>query len=301
VYDGTDELAAGVWRTYSETVMSHPPVPLGVRACLLYNRLFSWRFRDRAEAHKLLQTDPARFREGYFDYEFGKPAQLMAKFDGFSVEGKTVLDFGCLNGGSTLWYASHGAKHVIGVDINREAIAEARRIISSKSKPPDSPIELRVAGDQRIPVEDESVDLVISEDVVEHLKNPDATFQEWNRVLVPGGHVLISFGPLWYHPHGVHLWEVFPGPWNHVIFPERTVISALCLLKNREQRDVSYVDLGMNKMTLGRFERAVEGSGLKCLRIHRHAAWRLSPLLRVPLLREFFASQVDSILQKPAA
>jgi SAM-dependent methyltransferase len=273
-------------------------IPLGVRLCLFYNRLFRWRFREMAEAHKNLKVNPDQFRKNYFDFEYNKTSQLVNRFPGLSVEGKAILDFGCLNGGSTLWYATHGAKQVVGVDVDAEAIAQAPRLVAERGDVPHSPIEFRLATDVRIPMDDRAVDLIITEDVVEHLMDPQATFREWERVLVPGGQVAISFGPLWYHPHGVHLWEVFPGPWNHVLFSERTVTLALCLLKNRPVKPARYAELGMNGMTLRRFERLLKESSFRCVTLRRHALWKMQPLLRIPFVREFFASQVECVLQK---
>lgn len=43
-----------------------------------------------------------------------------------------------------------------------------------------------------IPIEDESIDAVISTEVIEHLENPRATFREWFRILRPRGTLVVT-------------------------------------------------------------------------------------------------------------
>lgn len=274
-------------------------LPLGVQLCLAYNRLFSWRFRDRAKYYRSAESNPDSFRQTYFDFELEKTRELISQFGGVSLDGLRVLDFGCLYGGSSIWYARNGAAQVVAVDVNAAAVAFARETIASRFPRESDRIQLHVSTDTTIPIQDNSVDIIISEDVVEHLMDPPAVLAEWWRILSPGGRVLISFGPLWFHPHGVHLWEVLPAPWNHVLFTEQTVSLTVAFLKGRELRKKKYKEMGMNQMTLHCFEDLVRQSRFKCTMKRVHAVWRLKPMLLLPGIREFFASQVECVLTKP--
>jgi SAM-dependent methyltransferase len=287
------------------------PIPLTVWVCLLYNRLFrfrarsDWLIRDLMEAEQRRHDSPEEEALRYADMEYAKAGAFLGKFGDFPLAGKRVLDFGCRYGGSSVWYAQQGAADVIGVDVSADLLDVARKYTERKLRNesadagearPGPRIEFRLGGSRSIPVEDASVDLIFSEDVVEHLEDPEATFREWWRVLAAGGNVALSFGPLWYHPHGVHLWEIFPAPWNHVLFSERTCVRARNILKDDGNTGERWQD--MNKMTLRRFKRLVRSSPFKPRLLCVHALWNLKPLLLLPGLNEFFASQVDAILEK---
>src|SRR5262245_39134008 len=64
--------------------------------------------------------------------ESNKMLAALAKY-GSSVVGKTVVDFGCNDGAMSVAYLNGGAKSVIGVDIDTEAIARARRLHSDSA------------------------------------------------------------------------------------------------------------------------------------------------------------------------
>ena len=51
--------------------------------------------------------------------------------------------------------------------------------------------EFRLIEGQRWPLEDESADLIVSDNVLEHVEDPDHFLAECNRILKPGGYVCI--------------------------------------------------------------------------------------------------------------
>jgi SAM-dependent methyltransferase len=294
--------------------------PRAARLCVFYNRLFAFRVRQdrliqaKIEAGKRRVTDVREDDLQYAELEYHKAANLLRKFGSPSLEGKRILDFGCRFGGSSLWYAEQGASSVVGVDVSEYMLEIAREFVERTlqqraPEPPQRhpPVEFRLGSAERIPAEEGSIDLILSEDVVEHLADPGHILGEWRRVLAPGGRVLISFGPLWYHPHGIHLWEVFHAPWTHVLFSLRTCLWAKCLMKSEEPHPElwqgspdalarRWFDLG--RMTLRRFERLTRDSGLRTIKYAVHPVWGLKPMLWVPGLRELFASQVECVLEK---
>lgn len=272
----------------------------------MYNRLFSFRARgdtfiaSMAQRERDRQADERQSMLRYaMETEFEATEKFFKRFGDVDLVGMRVLDFGCRFGGSSLWCARCGASHVIGVDIYEKGIEIAREFASRQEFRDDNPrVEFLLGSATSIPVEDNSIDLVISWDVVEHLEDPESIFREWWRVLAPGGRVLVSFGPLWYHPHGLHLWEIFPAPWTHVLFSDRTCILARHVLKADGNSAMSWMDLGLNKMTLFRFERLIATSRFRATFLQRQAVWKLKPLLWVPGVREYFASQVTCVLEK---
>lgn len=71
---------------------------------------------------------------------------------------------------------------------------------------PDATLEIREDGS--VPVDDESVDAVVSTQVLEHVADPGLYLSECFRVLRPGGRMLLStHGIMVYHPDPVDYWR----------------------------------------------------------------------------------------------
>lgn len=103
------------------------------------------------------------------------------------VDGKVVLDCACGSGHGTL-ILSEKAKKVYGVDISEEAIEHCKENNNKDN------IEYIVGSIEKLPLEDNSVDVVVSLETIEHV---DETLQrkfmkEIKRVLAPKGLAYIS-------------------------------------------------------------------------------------------------------------
>ncbi|MCK4953107.1 arsenite methyltransferase [Candidatus Bathyarchaeota archaeon] len=106
-------------------------------------------------------------------------------------EGEIVLDLGS-GGGIDAFLAAKkvGAKgKVIGVDMTEEMI---QRAISTASEYGYENIEFRLGEIEKLPVEDNSVDVVISNCVINLSPDKKKVFQETFRVLKPNGRIMIS-------------------------------------------------------------------------------------------------------------
>lgn len=109
--------------------------------------------------------------------------------------GEVVLDLGS-GGGFDVFIAARkvGASgHVIGVDMTPDMIDTARRNVGSfkKSSGLDN-VEFRLGEIEHLPVADASVDVVISNCVINLSPNKARVWQEIARVLRPGGRVSVS-------------------------------------------------------------------------------------------------------------
>jgi SAM-dependent methyltransferase len=95
--------------------------------------------------------------------------------------GRHVLDLGCRDGALTQAYA--GGNEIVGVDADREALAEAEKL----------GIETRWADlDDALPFEDGSFDVVVAGELLEHLRDPRRVVSEVLRVLRPAGTFVAS-------------------------------------------------------------------------------------------------------------
>jgi SAM-dependent methyltransferase len=97
----------------------------------------------------------------------------------------TLLDVGCWNGElSRRCGAAVGAKRMLGVEVYEGPAAEAEAKGLEVAR-----VDLESG---RFPWEDGSVDVVVCNQVLEHLKNIWLPMTEMHRVLRPGGHAVLS-------------------------------------------------------------------------------------------------------------
>ncbi len=109
-----------------------------------------------------------------------------------ALEGRRILDVGCGLG----MYVSRFRQfsdQVYGVDIDAEKIAQA-----SLSLP-----NLQVAPAEKLPYPDEHFDVILLNEVIEHVDDDRQSIREAYRCLRPGGHILI-YAPNRLYPFETH-------------------------------------------------------------------------------------------------
>ena len=120
----------------------------------------------------------------------GNPAALAAL-----KEGEVVLDLGS-GGGFDVFIAGRkvGSRgRAIGVDMTPEMLAKARRnAVNFHSDTGSDNVEFRLGEIEHLPVADNSVDVIISNCVINLSPDKPQVWREMARVLKPGGRVAVS-------------------------------------------------------------------------------------------------------------
>jgi len=148
------------------------------------------------------------------DHYVVAPSQVVEFFsgDGISLEGKIILDIGCGDGVLSLGLLQQAnAGQVIGVDVVSVDLDELRDMAVRNGLTLGAEMDrlkFLVSTPDRIPLEDASVDVVVSWSVFEHVENIPGLLAEIRRVIKPRGLIFTQIWPMFWSEHGSHLW-----PW----------------------------------------------------------------------------------------
>lgn len=255
-------------------------------------------------------------KESYAMWQYERGGNTIAFYrERYSTEemfaGKTVLDVGCGAAGKTMYYASQGVAHIVGMDIVAHYEGEANALAEQLGYADKFTF---VVGDAaHTSFEDNTFDTIIMNDAMEHVDQPDLVLAEVRRILKPGGRLYVNFPPI-NHPFGAHLSDLIGIPWVHLFFGEDTLIAAykqLCKtvpdgddrIAFRISRDAqgkeyfSYI----NHMTIKRFDGLRAQAGMKQV-YYREVPLRsfLKPLAKLPVLKECFVKMVVCVFEKQA-
>ncbi len=110
------------------------------------------------------------------------------------VEGESVLDVGCGDGLIGFGALARGAGRAILSDISQDLLDEARRL-AVELDVLDRCLFVRACAEDLAPIKDESVDVVTTRSVLIYVKDKRRAFEEFHRVLRPGGRLSL-FEPI---------------------------------------------------------------------------------------------------------
>ncbi len=186
-----------------------------------------------------------------------------------------VLDIGCGGGFTCEFMAKKGAS-VSGIDISDVSIETAK----NHAKESDLIIDYRSGTAENLPYENDSFDVIICVDVLEHLDDVAKAVAEVKRVLKPGGIFLFDtinktfkskFIMIWLLeyikkeiPKGTHDWDMFIPPAQMTDYLERADFKNIELkgfdvkgIDSKDKKIIAEVNGNLSVMYLGKAELAV--------------------------------------------
>lgn len=136
-----------------------------------------------------------------FKYGFSSKEKIVANMNPLLKElieqnsGAIVCDVGC-GCGRNLLYASNFANRLIGIDLSIKSLSFAKKFVQSDN------LVLKKGDNLDIPIDSDSVDIVISDGVCHHTGNTLKAFIECIRILKPEGKLYLAiYKKFRYYPY----------------------------------------------------------------------------------------------------
>jgi SAM-dependent methyltransferase len=262
----------------------------------------------------------------YWDWQYTTSSAYFAKFFDLMerCQGVDVIDIGCGLGGRACFLADHGAKSVVGIDINEQEIEQARTLAH---KAGSSNIIFKHQSAADCSAGGESYDIAILVDSLEHVTDPLETLNQACRLLKPGGVCYFSTWG-WYHHQASHLASIIPIPFSTVFFSDRQILDAVRRIVDKPYYTPTVWDSSppslrwrnikslhdrpgeyLNKYSISQFERSVRASDFAEFRTRalgfdsRRHRWLglVNGFARIPVFREVYHSAYFGRLVKAMA
>jgi predicted nicotinamide N-methyase len=217
------------------------------------------------------------------------------------VDGRSVIVVGRGAADLGIEVARRGARAVTAIEMapGRDQLSRIRL----EEERVTLPVEIRLFGGTRAELEGEPGDVILAADAFRSYGAARSNRDLEQRVevlsgrLVDGGLLAIGFGPPWRSPRGGGLDSRLP--WAHLIFPESVIFDEFRRARAQSTAE-TFEDIGINRITLSRFRRAMEASGLECVSVETNvgdsrAIRAMRALSRVPGLEEFLTQNLYGV------
>ena len=122
------------------------------------------------------------------DEEMGWRLKMLG-IEAGDYQGKKVIELGCGTGEYSLWYASHGAADVTGIDLSQGSLALANQ---KKAEANLTNVQFVEKDILKIDLPDNTFDYSYSVGVLHHTGDPERGFAHLCRMTKPGGVVVVS-------------------------------------------------------------------------------------------------------------
>ena len=227
------------------------------------------------------QTEPARFYGTLAEDTVALVTALWAGACGTSPEGRLVLDVGGGPGYFADAFAGAGMQYV-GVE------PDASEMHAGPAGAPGAGTFVRASG-TALPFADDSVDVCLSSNVAEHVREPWRLGAEMLRVTRPGGVAVLSY-TVWLGPFGGHEMGL-----THYLGGRRAADRYARRHGHRPKNDYGSSLFAVSAADGLRWARSTGALIAAFPRYHPRWAWWLTA---VPGVREFLVSNLVLVLQR---
>lgn len=205
-----------------------------------------------------------------------------------SFVGNDVLEIGAYDGSSAYAFASFGAKGVLATDmaayyinqtpggiVSQDTIERKNKELAQIREAYSKMIDAKDVDKVRFVEDDitvssvasESMDVVVSWEVLEHITNPNEAFKQMARILKPGGFTFHEYNPF-FSVDGGHSLCTLDFPWGHARLSDEDFERYVTDLRpNEKEVSLSFFRNNLNRMTLTHLNECMEQNGLEVLRI----------------------------------
>lgn len=202
----------------------------------------------------------------------------------FSFADKEILEIGAFDGSSSYAFADFGAKRVLATDIaayyinqtpggviTDDAVSEKNKelqqirdayskVIDQKNTSKVSFIEDDITVSS---VASESMDVVVSWEVLEHITEPNEAFKQIARILKKGGFAFHEYNPF-FSVDGGHSLCTLDFPWGHARLTDEDFERYIKEYRPVEKDvSLSFFRNNLNRMTMANLKHYMEQNGLK--------------------------------------
>ena len=201
---------------------------------------------------------------------------------------KEILEIGAYDGSSAYAFASLGAKRVLATDmaayyinqtpggvVSNDAIAEKNielkqtrdaysKVINQEDAPKVSFIEDDITVSS---VASNSMDVIVSWEVLEHITSPNDAFKEMSRILKPGGFAFHEYNPF-FSVDGGHSLCTLDFPWGHARLTNDDFEKYYDQIRpNEKDVSLSFFHNDLNRMTHLQLAECIENNGMRAVSI----------------------------------
>lgn len=130
--------------------------------------------------------------------EYGVHHRLTTISKIMDLKGINVIDIGCGSGRYSAIVAKLGVQYVIGIEINHKRLKDAKDRFGKICN-----IYFICASAEKLPIKNQTLNLTLMIDVIEHVNNQHKTLNEANRILKSNGKIFIG-APNKFYPFDLH-------------------------------------------------------------------------------------------------
>jgi ubiquinone/menaquinone biosynthesis C-methylase UbiE len=226
------------------------------------------------EGKKTIQGEIGSTEAGmnYAKFQFERKVKFGLNF---SVLDNDVLEVGTGHGGIATYLALNGARSVIAIDLNEQNLEYGKRfsaLMFGKLGIPPVNVKFQIMNAERMTFQDETFDLIVCDNLIEHITNIDQVMAEMHRVLRKNGRILVPNFPSIYSKYGPHVKYGIGLPWVNLFFKEKTIVKVMHRIARKDKKMYTvYPGLAYGAMTFREIRKYKDLNYITHRKFFKHA------------------------------